>query len=560
MGRRVERKEREKKLSHLKMKISAGIVLLLVIAYFISCALVPADVITKGLVMNGVEVGGMTEEEAEKALKENFEKLYKNKSLVVKAIDKDYTLPMYATLSFDAGQAATQAYDYAHSEFYLRGLQRIRATVFKKEMAHYPEITNRAALKKVFTDSGIPELNTTSQTTYGINGNELQILMGVTGYSVDMGGLEAAMKEAVAKDDYKTKIEAPLIQGKVEALDMDKVYEEIHAVKREATLDPKNKYKLVKSITGIDFDKDNAKAQVAKAKEGDLVHIEVVKDEPKISTQLLKKHLFEKTIGECTTYVSGTSDRISNVKLAASTINGTILMPKEEFAYNARVGERTAKRGYKKAPAYSNGISVQEYGGGVCQVSSTLYKAVVLANLKVTEHHNHTYESSYIDLGMDATVSWDGPDFKFKNDMDYPVKIIAKYSDGTLNIKIKGAKLNDNKVVFSYKVLKTIPRKVKYEKDKTMLEGKQKVIQTGHDGYHVQTYRTIVDKNGKEISSAKEDYNVYSQKEQIIAKGTKKKAPAKKSTTNTTTTGKTTTTGNTATTAAKKPTTAAKKR
>ncbi len=559
MGRRVERKAEAKKRNHLRLKIAAGTVLLLGIAYMVSCAVVPADVITKGIVMNGLEVGGMTEEEAEKALRQNFEKEYKNKSLTVNAIDTDYSLPMYATLSFDEAKAAAQAYEYAHSEFYLRGFQRIRAMFLKKEMTYYPEITNNDALQKVFTDSGIPELNTTSQTTYAINEDELQILMGVTGYTVDMEGLETAMKDAVAKDDYETKIEAPVIQGKVEALDMDKVYEELHTVKREATLDPKNNYKIVKSITGIDFDKESAKAAVANAKEGDLVHIEIVKDEPTISTKLLKKHLFEKSIGKCTTYVSGTSNRISNVKLAASTINGIILMPGEEFSYNDRVGERTAARGYKTAPAYSNGISVQEYGGGICQVSSTLYKAVVLANLEVTEHHNHTYESSYIDLGMDATVSWDGPDFKFKNNMDYPVKIIAEYKDGELSVKIKGAKLNDNKVVFTYKILKTISYKTKYENDKTLEEGKQKVIQTGHNGYQVQTYRTIVDKDGNEISTTKEDYNVYSSKDQIIKKGTKKKATSKNNTTTNTTTGSTTTTNNTTATGNTTATTAAKK-
>jgi len=230
-------------------------------------------------------------------------------------------------------------------------------------------------------------------------------------------------------------------------------------------------------------------------------------------------------VGKCTTYVSGSYDRVSNVRLAAKTINGLILLPGEEFSYNESVGERTSDRGYKKAPAYSDGKTVQELGGGVCQVSSTLYKAVVLANLEVTEHHNHTYESAYIGLGMDATVSWDGPDFRFKNNTTYPVKIVAEYDDGALTCKIRGAKLDDYEVQFVADILKTNPYSVKYEKDSSMKAGKTKVLQSGHNGYVVQTYRIIVDSKGNQISKEKEDKCTYSRKDALVAKGTKK-APA----------------------------------
>lgn len=524
MGRRVARKEEKKKNRKLILKITGGILLVLCIAYVISCAVIPADTILKGVSMNGVDLGEVTEEQAVLKLKEQYEKDYVNRFLTVKAIDQEYKIPMYSSLSFNEADAAKKAFSYGHDTFLLRGFQMLKALAFGEKMHFYPAITNQAALDAQLNQSGLAALNTTVQTSYELKEDELQIAMGKTGYSVDLKGLNTAIAEAVGKDDYETVIEAPLIQGTVEPLDIETVYAAVHKVKREATLEVTDKdYKIVKSITGIDFDKESAKQAVEAAAEGDLVHVEIVKDAPVINTKDLKKHLFEAALGSCTTYVSGSNARVSNVRLAAKTINGMILLPGQEFSYNASVGQRTAERGYQKAPAYSDGKSVMELGGGVCQVSSTLYKSVVLANLEILEHHNHTYESAYIGLGMDATVSWDGPDFRFKNNSTYPVKIVADYDDGALTCKIKGAKLDDHKVQFVAEILKTIPYKTKYEKDKTLAKGKTKVVESGHNGYVVQTYRIIVDSSGKQISKEEEDKCTYTKKDAVALKGTKEK-------------------------------------
>ena len=526
MGRRVARKEEKKKNRKLRLKITGGILLVFCIAYIISCAVVPADTILKGVSMNGVDLGGLTEKQAGLELTQQYEKDYVNRSLTMKALDTDYRIPMYSSLSFDDVQAAYKAFNYGHANFFLRGFQLLKALAFGEKMHYYPAITNQAALDGELDKSGLSTLNTTVQTSYELKEDELQFSMGKTGYSVDMKGLKTAIGDAVAKDDYETAIEAPLIQGTVEPVDMEAVYKEIHKVKREATLTVKDKtYKIVKSVIGIDFDRESAKQAVEAAEEGDLVHVEIVKDTPAINTKDLKKHLFEKAVGSCTTNVSGSYARVSNVRLAAKTINGMILLPGEEFSYNGAVGKRTAERGYQKAPAYSDGKSVMELGGGVCQVSSTLYKAVVLANLEILEHHNHTYESAYIGLGMDATVSWDGPDFRFKNNSTYPVKIVADYNDGALTCKIRGAKLDDHEVQFVAEILKTIPYKTTYEKDKKLAKGKTKVVQSGHNGYVVQTYRIIVDSSGKQISKEKEDKCNYTKKDAIVLKGTKEEKP-----------------------------------
>src|SRR5699024_6531690 len=141
----------------------------------------------------------------------------------------------------------------------------------------------------------------------------------------------------------------------------------------------------------------------------------------------LEQNLFKDVLGSYTTNVSGTAVRKKNVRLSGEKCNNIILLPGEEFSYNNTVGKRTKENGFGEAAAYLNGETVQEVGGGICQTSSTLYNAVLLSNLEVTERTNHTYVSGYVPIGRDATVSWGGPDFKFKNDKEYPIKIVMSY-------------------------------------------------------------------------------------------------------------------------------------
>ena len=147
-----------------------------------------------------------------------------------------------------------------------------------------------------------------------------------------------------------------------------------------------------------------------------------------------------KTMSTYTTTTTSNSNRNENIRLAVAALNGTIVKPGQEFSFNNTTGARTEEKGYKPATAYLNGEVVQEPGGGVCQVSSTLYNAVVFAGLKSTERHAHSYEPSYVTPGEDAAVSYGGPDFKFVNNSEYPLAIKASFSasDRKLTIALYG--------------------------------------------------------------------------------------------------------------------------
>ncbi|MDD6605272.1 MAG: VanW family protein, partial [Oscillospiraceae bacterium] len=187
--------------------------------------------------------------------------------------------------------------------------------------------------------------------------------------------------------------------------------------------------------------------------------------------------------------------------------------------YNGVVGKRTAANGYQPAPAYVKGETVDEIGGGICQTSSTLYLACLRGNLEITERHAHRYIPAYIAAGMDATVSWGGPDYKFTNDTDYPIKIVTSYEGGYLTVKVLGTNATGITAKMTNEKLSTTDFQVVYEDDPTLAPGTEKVKTTPYTGSKWKTYRNLYDANGKLISSTYEDTSDYKARNKVILKG-----------------------------------------
>jgi len=225
--------------------------------------------------------------------------------------------------------------------------------------------------------------------------------------------------------------------------------------------------------------------------------------------------LFKQSLSKYTTiYDAGNANRSHNIALAAKTINGTIVMPGETFSYNGILGNTNKEKGYKLGTAYVGGKVVESYGGGICQVSSTLYNSALYANLEIVERYNHSYVVSYVPAGRDATVAYGGKDFKFKNNRTYPIRIDASAKNGVVSISIKGIKEDtDYEVVLTSSVLSTTPRSVIYENNSEMDEGTQKVIQKGYDGKKSIAYKILKNKDGsiysKNLCAAQSKYLLY---------------------------------------------------
>ena len=175
-----------------------------------------------------------------------------------------------------------------------------------------------------------------------------------------------------------------------------------------------------------------------------MVTVDLVRTEPEITTEDLKAHLFRDRLASYTTQVGGTAGRRENIRLAAEKCNGAILLNGDVFSYNETVGEQTAETGFHLANATENGKLVQAYGGGICQVSSTIFAAALYADLKIEERWEHEYVPRYIDAGIDAAVAWDALDLKLCNVKKYPVRLDVAYQDGMLEVTIWGTKTDDS--------------------------------------------------------------------------------------------------------------------
>jgi vancomycin resistance protein YoaR len=221
-----------------------------------------------------------------------------------------------------------------------------------------------------------------------------------------------------------------------------------------------------------------------------------------------------------TTFNSGDVNRTDNIKLAAMKANGTILYPGKIFSFNEVVGPREKEYGFKEALEIVDGEFVPGVGGGICQVSSTLYNAVLLANLDIVERYNHSKPLSYVPLGQDATVAYDVLDFKFRNNTDGPLLIMTEVEDNKLVVGILGQNPLTTKVEIQHEDQQTIPPSIVKKEDPNLYLGETQVDQEGKPGYKVTTLRVVWSK-GRQISREVLSKDVYLEENTIIKIGTK---------------------------------------
>lgn len=224
-----------------------------------------------------------------------------------------------------------------------------------------------------------------------------------------------------------------------------------------------------------------------------------------------------------TTFSTADSGRVENLRVATGYINGTVLMPGDEFSYNNTIGETTAERGYKEANTYVGSKIVPGYGGGVCQVSSTLYIAVMQANIRSTERRNHSMTVGYAKPGLDATVAAGYIDYKFVNTYDFPIYIQGYLSGNRVVFNIYGDKeaLGGKTYEMVNEIVETYNYETEEVEDSTLEEGKRVVTTSGANGYKANSY-LITYENGVQVNKELISTDVYSTRNQVVSVGTKK--------------------------------------
>ena len=223
-----------------------------------------------------------------------------------------------------------------------------------------------------------------------------------------------------------------------------------------------------------------------------------------------------------TSFAGSNANRVSNIGLATRSINGKLLMPGDSFSFNDVVGKRTAEKGYKEAGVIVNNKLESGIGGGICQVSTTLYNAVMKANINSTERSHHSLPSHYVKPGLDATVDYGNIDYKFKNTLSYPIFIEGYISGNTVNFSVYSDKSLANRTYDLVSEYEDIQPTMKYIDDPNMFEGETKIEQPSSIGYKVKVYRKIYE-NGKFVGQDLISNETYKKIDGITRRGTKKR-------------------------------------
>lgn len=347
-------------------------------------------------------------------------------------------------------------------------------------------------------------------------GEGLYITKPADGRMLDAQKLEGDLT-AMLQSGALTPIACTYQEKQAQTVDVQALHDQLAGDKAEAVCD-KTTGEPTESRVGVAFDVSAVQAQLDAAAPGAEFLADARVEFPTVSTEELQECMFRDVLGTFTTKCAGPWGRHQNIKLASAAINGKIYNPGEEFWYNSTVGQRTAARGYQEAGVYEAGRTTTGIGGGICQVSSTLYYAVLLSDLDIVLRYCHMFNPGYMPIGCDATVSWGGPDFAFRNSRDYPIKIVTSYNDDTneLTCTILGTKVDDHYVVMTNAVLASYDYQTVYQESPDVAPGEEVIDQYGHTGYHVRTWRNIYDGDGNLLSSRVEADSHYDVGNKII--------------------------------------------
>ena len=360
------------------------------------------------------------------------------------------------------------------------------------------------------------------ESSYYIENNNLIISKGKDGVVIDKNKLLSEIVYYINNLNVNSPIiNIPVEQKSATILDLQKIHDEVYRAAQDAYYTT-NPYVVHPHVDGVDFAISMEEASRIFAESSEQCSISLKVLSPNVTTNQIGTEAFPNLLGSfSTTFSTRNVNRSTNIRLATQKINGTVIMPGETFSYNQVVGKRTAAAGFKSAAVYVGGEVTTGIGGGICQVSSTLYNSILLANLEIVERYNHGFNPGYVPAGRDATVSWGGPDFKFKNSRNYPVKIVSNVSGGKISIQIFGLKSdNEYEVEIQSYITSYIKYKTIQKNDATLPKGTTKVIQSGSNGCRSVCYR-ILKQNGEVVSKTLLSQDTYNPHNKIVAVGTK---------------------------------------
>ena len=508
-----------------KIKITIIIMLILVASIILFSTIfavmnIKSTKIPRGVHIAKIDFSNMTKEEAKSILEEIYSKKAENE-ILFKYEDFETTTTYEALeVEYQIDKAIDEAYNVGRKGNIIKDNWELIKAIFQEKEIELEATIDEEMLNQIIQNINNSIEGAVVQPSYYRKEGEDKLIIteGKEGLKVNEEQIYKDVYELIKNQTDINIIKIPLENVQPDKIDLQKIYEEIHKEVQDAYY-TQNPFKVYPEVEGVDFDIENAKNIIAEKKEQ--YEIPLIITKPNKTTKEIGTEAFPDLLATFSTqYQSSNVNRTTNLKLAADKINGIVLLPGEEFSYNKTVGERTVQAGFKEAAVFNAGRVENGLGGGICQISSTLYDAVVMADLDVTVRRNHQFVTSYVKAGADATVVWGSQDFKFKNTRKYPIKITITVSGGVATAKIWGVKEEvEYDITIETKKTATIPYTTQYVQDSSLPEGQQKIVQSGSNGQKVEAYK-VKRLNGQVISTTLLSKDTYNAMKKIVHVGT----------------------------------------
>ncbi len=511
-----------------KVIVPVVIAIVLIIAVTIMAfAVNTGDNIRGGVKINGLDVGGMSIEQAQELVEASVTDFNEGAVLSIKYGEEVKNITFGELMSgYDTEGAVEKAHALGRSGNAVGNFFKSVAIRLAGENVVLQPLLDEAYVSQMMDTIELSTGEPMVPNSYEVEDGRLKLAYGKPGNVMDREKAFADIKEALLTGE-NAEIVISTVYSEPEELDIDKIYKEICKDPVDAKYEiVGGKGYLVSAQDGYKFNKGSLKALVEENKGSDkpfYLDMEILKAS---NTEVDTSEIFVDTLASYTSKITDSNaNRLTNVRLAAEKINGVVLNPGETFYYLRHVEPITVAGGYKIANVYSNGKIMQDIGGGVCQVSSALYSAALNAELEIVKRYAHSLTVSYVPLGQDATVASGEIDLRFINNTNAPIKIVTDFNPNGITVKIFGQKVNPGRMVEIENItVETMYAQTIEEEDPNLAPGETVVETNPKTGYVVDTYKKIY-QDGQYIGREYISRSVYKVLNKLVKVGPKQDAP-----------------------------------
>ncbi len=522
-AQRALQKKRRQRATVITLVIILLLLLIAVLAVAIMALYTPDE--DDGLIVNniyaaGVNLGGLTPEEARAKLKNSTDHTYSKLDMTVSVLDTTLKLsPADTGAQLDVDGVIEAAYNYGRTG---SRTEQQRARLQAQNNGYTISILPYLDLNTDYIHSALNELglqysSMLSESSYRLVGlrpalsqevydttvayQTLIIQLGTAEYNLNTTTLYQQIMDAYEINIFQVTGECTVLAP--ESLDYEAIYEYCHCVAPVNAQFNTDTYEVTKEVYGYGFSIEDVKAAVEAAEYGQEISIPLTFLEPDITSEFYSGDMFQHVLSTYGTPTSTDNSWNVNMRLACELLDGTIIRAGEEFSFNSIVGEPTSRRGFQSTGVYLGKAYRQLIGGGLCQVASTLYYCALMAELEISEHHAHSYVTDYIAAGFDAEVYYNGDmDLRFRNNTDKPLRINAEVYNGEIRITLIGTDTREYIHELNVVINQTFNPEIVYN---TMLENNPQgyvegdVLRAGITGYTLSTYSIHYDMETGEV-------------------------------------------------------------